>query len=167
MTVAPTITTERLVLRPHLIEDFAQYAALFASERAEYMGTLKRRHAWYSFTSDVAQWALLGHGAWAIQDRESSAFLGQVAILKPDHFPELELGWFLLEEAEGKGLAFEAAAAAKTYATDTMNVVSLVSYIAKDNHRSIRLAERLGAHLDANALRDDPEDLVYRHEVAA
>lgn len=151
------------MLRSHVIDDFDHYATLFASERATHMGILKRRHAWYSFTSDVAQWSLLGHGAWAIQDRETDSFLGQVAILKPDHFPELELGWFLLDDAEGKGLALEAATAAKNFAFSTLNVSSLVSYIAKENSRSIHLAKRLGAYLDETAMRDDPEDLVYRH----
>lgn len=40
---------------------------------------------------------------------------------------------------------------------------TLVSYIHPDNLSSRRLAERLGAVLDAGAARHDPHDLVYRH----
>jgi RimJ/RimL family protein N-acetyltransferase len=41
----------------------------------------------------------------------------------------------------------------------------VVSYIAPENHRSIALAERLGAALDKNAPQPKPEKpcLVYRH----
>lgn len=161
--IAPRIETDRLVLRGHELADFDPYAGLFASTRAQYMGTLKRRHAWYSFTSDVAQWALHGFGAWAITLKTNGAFLGQVAVLKPDHFPEPELGWFLIEEAEGKGFAHEAAQEAHQFAKSELKLKTLVSYIDPKNVRSIKLAERLGAQLDAAAPKDDPNDLVYRH----
>ena len=141
---APELHTARLTLRGHEIADFEPYAAFMASSRAAHMGQLKRRHAWYSFTSDVAQWSLLGFGAWAITDKLTHAFLGQVALLKPDHFPEPELGWFVLKEAESRGIAYEAAQAALTFATSTLNLASLVSYIAPDNSRSIQLARRAG-----------------------
>ncbi|MGB7245025.1 MAG: GNAT family N-acetyltransferase [Sulfitobacter sp.] len=167
MTCAPVITTDRLVLRPHVMADFEPYAALFASDRAVHMGMLKRRHAWYSFTSDVAGWALHGHGAWGIIDRESGVFLGQVALLKPDHFPEVELGWFLMQHAEGKGIALEAATHALEFARDTLKLSSLVSYIAVENTRSIALAKRLGAEHDPSAVLpegDSAKDtFVYRH----
>ena len=146
-----------------MIEDFEAYAALFASARAEHMGPLKRRQAWYYFTSDVAQWALHGFGAWGIEERQTGDFLGQIAISRPDHFPETELGWFLLEGAEGKGIAFEAAQEARRFAQDQLQLKTLVSYIAPGNHRSIKLAERLGAKLDPTASADDANDLVYRH----
>lgn len=162
ITAAPTLTTDRLTLRAHTQADFDAYATFFASPRADHIGTLNRRHAWYSFTSDVAQWALLGFGAWGIEDH-SGRFVGQVAILKPDHFPETELGWFLLDGFEGQGIAYEAAIAARDFAFTTLGLPTLVSYIAPANKRSVALATRLGASLDPAAKRDDPDDQVYRH----
>ncbi|MFD2205828.1 hypothetical protein [Kiloniella antarctica] len=38
-----------------------------------------------------------------------------------------------------------------------------MSYIAPENHRSIKLAERLGAVLDTQGKAADHGDLVYRH----
>ncbi len=159
----PTLETERLKLRPHRASDFDLYADFFASDRATHMGQLKRRHAWYSFTSDVAQWVLFGHGAWAIELKADQEFAGQIALLKPDHFPELELGWFVLSDYEHQGIAYEAAVAARQYAYSNLGTASLVSYIAPENTRSIALAERLGAQPDPDAARDDPADVVYRH----
>ncbi|MBL3565882.1 N-acetyltransferase, partial [Rhodovulum sulfidophilum] len=52
MTAAPIIDTARLRLRPHRVEDFGPYAALFASERARFMGgPLSRRQAWQVFAA--------------------------------------------------------------------------------------------------------------------
>jgi RimJ/RimL family protein N-acetyltransferase len=66
--------------------------------------------------------------------------------------------------SEGKGVAYEAALAARAYAYKTVKLATLVSYISPRNARSIRLAERLGARLDPDAAypEDDP-CLVYRH----
>ena len=161
--VAPILRTERLVLRPHVMADFETYAALFASPRAKHMGVLDRRGAWFSFASDVAQWALMGCGAWAVERAADEAFIGQVAINRPVHFPEPELGWMLCAPFEGQGYAREAAQAARAFAFGTLRLPTLVSYVGPDNARSIALARRLGAVPDPQAARPEPDDLVFRH----
>ncbi|WP_419905116.1 GNAT family N-acetyltransferase [Kiloniella sp.] len=165
MGTAPTLDTPRLLLRPHQRSDFDDYAKMFASERALHMGQLGRRQAWYSYAAEVGHWALLGFGPWALELKENKALVGQVAILWHAHFPEPELGWFLFEGHEGKGLAFEAATAARDWAFENEMMGSLVSYIDPANHRSIALAERLGATLDPKANATDQGDLVYRHPI--
>ncbi|MCA0044477.1 GNAT family N-acetyltransferase [Celeribacter litoreus] len=171
MTVAPTIETQRLRLRAHVEGDFAPYADMFASERSRHMhGPLDRRQAWFAFCGDVAQWSLMGHGAWAVERREDQALIGQVALNKPPHFPELELGWVLFDGFEGKGYATEAAMAARDYAYAELGEESVVSYVTPDNTRSIAVAERLGAMRDDAAPRPDGEGadevLVFRHPSA-
>ncbi|WP_439104476.1 GNAT family N-acetyltransferase [Celeribacter marinus] len=167
MRQAPTITTARLTLRPHVARDFDAYADIFASDRAGYMGQLKRRQAWFSFCSDVAQWSLFGYGAWGVERTDDGVFLGQVALLKPDHFPELELGWMMTPDGEGHGYAFEAAQAARDFAYVELGQETLVSYISPANTRSIALAMRLGAAHDESAALPDGESpaetIVYRH----
>ncbi len=165
MTLAPTIDTQRLRLRGHVASDFDHFANMFASERSTFMhGPLTRRQAWFAFCGDIAQWDLFGHGAWGIERLDDGAFVGQVALNKPPHFPELELGWFMMEGFEGHGYAFEAAEMARSYAYVELGHDTLVSYIDAGNVRSIALAERLGATLDTTAKTPDDEDcLVYRH----
>lgn len=164
----PVLETGRLRLRAHIRADFDAYAALFASPRAAHMGQLKRRHAWYSFTADIAGWILDGHGAWAIETRNGT-LVGQVALNRPDHFPELELGWFLLDGQDGRGYATEAARAALGFARETLGRKTVVSYIAPANASSIRLATRLGARPDPAAPRPDGDTArdttVYRHDL--
>ncbi|MFD2205830.1 GNAT family N-acetyltransferase [Kiloniella antarctica] len=171
MNSAPTLETQRLILRPHRRADFDAYAKMFASNRAVHMGQLDRRHAWYAYAAEVGHWALMGFGPWALELKENQKLkkndpvVGQVAILWHDHFPEPELGWLLFEGYEGKGLAFEAATAARNWAFENKIVETLVSYIAPENCRSIALAERLGAVINTQGKAADNDDIVYRHPV--
>lgn len=161
----PVIETERLLLRPLVFADWPAYFAFLASDRARYMGgPHSEETAWSFFCNDVAQWSLFGHGALMFEDRQTGETMGQVALCKGPLFPELELGWFVYDGAEGKGYALEAASALRDWGFATLGVSECVSYIDPDNARSIRLAERLGARLDPEAQAPHPANLVYRHE---
>jgi len=67
------------------------------------------------------------------------------------------------EGHEGRGYATEAAMAMRDWAMRALRLAGLVSYVHPENHRSAAVAERLGATLDADAPKQDPDDLVYRH----
>ena len=164
---APVLDTPRLRLRGHEMSDMEPFWAFFQSDRARFVGRPKNRtHLWYGFASEVGSWDLCGHGGWRVEDR-AGTLLGQVAITQPPHFPELELGWMLLDGAEGHGYAQEAATAALNWAWENLGVDSLVSYIDPANARSVALATRLGAtpdraaHLPLGETAD--ETVVYRH----
>ncbi|MEM8731089.1 MAG: GNAT family N-acetyltransferase [Pseudomonadota bacterium] len=163
MTRAPTIETPRARLRPHVLEDMEAFWTFYQSPRAAYVDAPESRSdLWYKFASEIGSWDLCGYGGWAIETRDGR-FAGQIAIIQPPHFPELELGWFLFDGFEGQGLAFETAAAARDYAFETLMVSTLVSYVDQRNTRSRALAERLGARLDPDAATFDDGDVVYRH----
>jgi RimJ/RimL family protein N-acetyltransferase len=160
----PTLETERLILRPMNMDDWPNYLALMQSERATYMGgPATKAVAWGMFCHDMAQWALMGHGALMVDDRNSGQCLGQVGINHGPLFPEHELGWFVYADAEGRGVAFEAASKLRNWAFEKRTLTTLVSYVDPGNAKSCNLAERLGAILDDNAQRPDPKDLVFRH----
>lgn len=164
MTAIPTLETKRLSLRPPRTEDWPAYAELMHSERSVYMGgPFSTKIAWGLFCHDIAQWALMGHGALMMEDRNTGSCLGQVGINHGPLFPEHELGWMVYANAEGKGYAYEAAGALRSWAFEICGLKTLVSYIDPENSRSRRLAERLGAKVDTRAPRQDPTDLVFRH----
>ena len=52
--------------------------------------------------------------------------------------------------AEGRGLALEAALAARRHAYRTLNWPTAISMIDPGNTRSVRLAERMGCRHDGN-----------------
>ncbi|WP_144182943.1 GNAT family N-acetyltransferase [Elioraea rosea] len=164
MTIAPMIETDRLLLREPVLADWPGFAQLMTSDRAAHMGgPYSIANAWGVFCHGIALWRLFGVGNLSIVLRESGRCIGQVEINQGPRFPEPELGWQLDSAAEGRGYAFEAAVAMRDWACRVRGLETLVSYIGPENVRSIRLAERLGATLDAHARPQDPGDLVYRH----
>ena len=100
-----------------------------------------------------------------MEEAATGELVGEVALQHPPDYPETELGWLLFEGQEGKGYAREAAEAARRFALKVTSIASLVSYIDRDNQRSIRLAERLGARLDRVAPTPNGDPChVYRHK---
>jgi RimJ/RimL family protein N-acetyltransferase len=160
----PILTTDRLILRPPTMDDYPAYAAFLASPRAQYMGgPLQGFAAWGMFCHDIACWSLFGHGALMIDLRSTGQCVGQVGINHGPLFPEKELGWLLFAGFEGRGYAQEGAGALRNWAFAELGLATLVSYVDSHNTASIAVAERLGARRDDQALRQDPEDMVFRH----
>ena len=146
----PKLQTDRLSLRPLKLNDFAVLADLLASERSRYVGgPMSRMDAWQEFAQLTSGWLLHGHGGWAIDHKGALAGFVLIGVEPGDH--ERELGFLLTEDAEGTGIGFEAATAARKFAFETLNFPTLVSYIDPENTRSHRLAERLGGASDAKA----------------
>ncbi|MEM7058859.1 MAG: GNAT family N-acetyltransferase [Pseudomonadota bacterium] len=160
----PVIETERLILRRPKAQDLDSYLNFITSERAQYVGRERSRFdGWKCFSAEAGHWDLNGFGPWAVTVKGSDSSVGQIGVWHPEGFPERELGWLIWEGAEGKGIAFEAAEAARDHDYQVYGTKTLVSYIDPGNARSIRLAERLGAVLDTEAAPLDPGGLVYRH----
>ena len=164
MTI-PTIETARLILRAPRPADFPGYAAFYASDRSVYEdGPLSRIASWKEFAAAAAGWPLRGYGSLSIEERASRRYAGEIGIYHLATYPEPEIGWMVVREAEGRGIAREAAAALRAWTYARFGWTTLVSYIDPANARSIRLAERLGARPDPEApLPDDEACLVYRH----
>lgn len=162
----PTLDTSRLVLRAPSAEDWPAFRTFAVSERARFVGgPLEADKAWRAFGHVIGHWVLRGWGMFVFAGREGGAPLGMAGPWCPHGWPEREIGWSVWDAlAEGKGLAAEAAAAARDHAFRALGWTTAVSYIAPENDRSIRLAERLGARLDpAAAHPGDTPCLVYRH----
>lgn len=163
--IAPTLHTQRLTLRMPVLADFGPRAAFYASDRSVWEdGPLDRRAAWRVFASEVGQWPLMGYGPFSIDDTATGDYLGEVGIYQPEGYPEPELGWFTTPEAEGKGVAFEAAHAVMAWARKSFGWDHLVNYIDPRNARSIALALRLGG-VRVSAPGADPTDVVIRHDL--
>lgn len=161
----PVIETERLILRPNRAEDFEHYAAFYASDRALLRGGIKTRaQAWIQFAAEIGHWTLRGFGFWAVEEKATGAYCGQVGLWHPEEWAAPEVGWMVIETAEGRGIAYEAALRSRSYAYETLGWEVVSSCISVGNERSIRLAERLGARFDRIHPRVGlPDHLVYVH----
>jgi RimJ/RimL family protein N-acetyltransferase len=170
MTTAPTIETQRLILRGPDARDIDGIVDYFMSPRSQFTGgPVERDTAWRFACLEIGHWAARGYGMWSVclkDDIDTS--LGLVGCWFPEGWPEKEIGWLLWPQAEGKGIAYEAATMARDYAYADLGWTSAVSYIDKANLRSQTLADRLGCIKDGDAQMPRGEDcFVYRHPDAS
>jgi RimJ/RimL family protein N-acetyltransferase len=175
----PTLETERLRLRPFRRSDFEDYAALNADpEVLRHLGsgtqTWDRGRSWRHMAFLIGHWQLGGAGMWAIEHRETGAFVGSVGFAAPDGWPGFELAWILARRWWGQGFATEGARAALAHAFNVLEKGHVISLIHPENRASIRVAERIGERLEGRIEHGGREMLrygldreTYRREVAA
>lgn len=158
----PRLETERLVMRGWRQSDTDAYVAMFADDDvAEFLGgPASREDAWRSMAMHAGHWALKGYGKWAVERRDDGLLVGRVGLFEPEGWLGLELGWVLARAAWGHGYAHEAARAAMAWAWTTLQAPRLISVIAVQNTRSIRVAQRLEMSLvGSHVLRGRPVDV--------
>lgn len=162
----PVLLTQRLRLRAPRLADFEHWAAFLASDRSVHEGgPMERTHAWQHWAATGALWLLKGYGPFGVEDRQTGAYLGEVGIYHGDDYPAPELGWFVVPEAEGKGVAHEAARAVLDWPKTATDWPHVTSIIEPANARSIALGLRLGGVLDTTLPGIDPWDVVIRHDL--
>ncbi len=160
------LDTARLVLRRPNGSDWPAARDFLTSTRAAGVGgPLTEAQAWRSFAAEIGHWDIRGYGMWAVTIRGDDRAVGLIGPWYPVDWPETEIGWMIWNDAvEGTGIASEAARAAIQHAYGALGWDTIVHYIAPDNDRSIRLAEKLGATHDVDARVPNPNKpcLVYR-----
>ena len=112
-------------------------------------------------TSDMLrQWERRGYGQWAVVEKETGDVVGCVGFYHPQRpWPGVDLGWVLHRTRWGRGLATEAAAAALRWAWESTPIDRVVSLIAPDDLRSIRVATKIGERFeraDVDPLHGEP-----------
>lgn len=172
MTVAladtPVLQTARLTLRAPQAGDWPDFRAFFASPRSSFLRDdqpMDEARTWRSFCHVVGMWVARGYGSFVFTQTGTGRALGLTGPWHPMEWPEPELGWMIwADDLEGRGIAHEAARAARDHAFRDLGWLTAVSYIDPDNARSIALAQRLGATLDTGAgYPGQTPCLVYRH----
>jgi RimJ/RimL family protein N-acetyltransferase len=145
------LETERLVLRGFREEDLDPYAEISADEETmRYMGggvPGSREDTWRGMAIVLGHWALRGFGLWAVEEKATGRFIGRIGIHNPEGWPGVEVGWMLARDRWGHGYATEGARASVRYAYDVAGIDDLITMIDPANHRSIRVADKLGATL--------------------
>lgn len=149
------IETERLILRPHGLDDFEQSFALTSDpEVLRYLGVPPptREEAWHRLLRYAGHWQLLGFGLFVVIDKASGALIGETGLADfhrglGDRFdPYPEAAWMFAMSAHGRGFATEAAAAVHHWHDAKCGNARTVCIINPDNHASLRTAAKLGYH---------------------
>jgi RimJ/RimL family protein N-acetyltransferase len=156
------LSTPRLWLRQWQASDRAPFAALNADPVVmEFLGGCLDSAASDALARGAeAEIARQGWGLWAVEVRESAAFIGFVGLHAPSFeapfTPCVEVGWRLAQGSWGKGFATEAGRECVRFAFETLALGELVSFTVPSNHRSRAVMERLGMRRDANGDFDHP-----------
>ena len=145
-----SIQTERLLLRPWVASDRVPFRPMNADPRVMefFPAVLSGAESDALVDRICAHHAAHGFGLWAVELRETSAFIGFTGLAIPQwdtpFGPCVEIGWRLAYEYWGKGYATEAARAALAFGFDELKLDEIVSFTAAVNKRSERVMQRLG-----------------------
>ena len=151
--MVPVIETARLVLRAHRMDDFRDCAAMWAHpEVVRYIGgrPFSAEEVWARLLRYVGHWQWMQFGYWAIEEKATGAFAGELGFaefkreLEPPILGFPEIGWALAPHAHGRGYATEAIRAAVAWGDSHFGPVRTVCLIHPGNLRSIRVAEKCG-----------------------
>ncbi|MBV0910964.1 GNAT family N-acetyltransferase [Anianabacter salinae] len=142
---APTLTTARLTLRQPQAGDLPAYSAYCVSDRTAHVGgPYSDVQAFDKFAAMIGHWTLRGFGRYVIlHEGRAIGHAGPLA-MDVSHAPEMT--WTLwTADAEGQGLATEAAKAVVAHLFNDLQMPALIVRIAADNAASHKMAVRLGA----------------------
>jgi RimJ/RimL family protein N-acetyltransferase len=161
----PTLTTERLILRAPAAQDFAPFAAFYASDRAAFVGgPLTAEASWRMLAMEIGHWSLKGFGRWIVELKGGGDAVGLVGLFDPEGWPEPEIGWDLFNGFEGCGYATEAGLAARSYAYDVLGWPTAISLVKPGNDGSAAVARRMGALPDGNFVHERHGPMaIWRH----
>jgi RimJ/RimL family protein N-acetyltransferase len=164
-------------LRAHRTDDLPAAAAMWADPIVvRHIGGAPStaQQTWMRLLAYAGHWSLLHFGYWAIADRTTDAYLGELgfADFKRDIAPAYrafpELGWALATHAAGKGLATEATRAVSAWGDTHFAGKRTVCLIDPENAASIRVAVKCGYTLgDRISFRDKPTSLFVREPAPA
>ena len=141
------IETRRLILRPPELADFDAWAIMEADEtvKANTGDVQDRRESWSQLLAIAGHWSIMGWGSLCAIEKETGRFVGRFGPSKPFGWPCIEVGWMLLPEFQGRGLALEGAVAAMDFAFLQLGEPRVIHTIRPANAASQKLAARLGS----------------------
>jgi RimJ/RimL family protein N-acetyltransferase len=149
----PTIETARLRLRPHRRDDFEPLVTMWADPAVvRYFGgtPTPRDEVWVKLQRIVGHWQLVGYGYWALEDKATGRFVGELGYadnmraIEPSFDGIPEIGWALTADVHGRGLATEAVKAVVAWGDEKFGAAQTWCMINPDNAPSIRVAEKFG-----------------------
>jgi RimJ/RimL family protein N-acetyltransferase len=170
---APVIETERLRLRGHRLDDFDASFAMWADPVVtRHIGgrPFTREEVWARLLRYAGHWALLGFGYWALEEKTSGEFIGELgfADMKREIDPPLgdapELGWALATRAHGKGYATEAVRAVVAWGDQHFGPVRTVCIVHPANLASIGVAGKCGYHELQRANYKEHETIIFARD---
>ena len=150
--------TERLALRHFHILDAGPMYRVFGDPQVMRFGDGVQTKEWVDAwlrTCFERYYQTWGFGPYAVVERQRQAVIGYCGLFFfPDinGQPEVEIGYRLERSAWGRGYATEAARAVRDFAFGDLGMQRLIAIIDPSNIASIRVAEKIGMHHEAEVM---------------
>ena len=154
--------TERLLLRKFDLEDIPavfEYGSNAVVSRYTGSPPLTSMKEAEEIITDVilTDYQAYGYGRWALVHKADNKVIGFAG---PKYLPELEqtdIGYRMLPEYWGKGIATEASIAVVDYSFKHLNLTELIGIVMPDNVASAKVLKKAGFHFykEGNYYVDD------------
>jgi RimJ/RimL family protein N-acetyltransferase len=147
MSIAWTLHTARLTLSPVSGQDLAALQALKADPQvfAVMLGGVRSRvQTAEELADDVAFWGAHGYGIWAVRERAGDRFVGITGLKDRPDGRGVALRFALWPEAQGRGLAREAASAALRYGHEQAGLTRITAVARETNFGSRTVLGSIG-----------------------
>ncbi|MFT5820809.1 MAG: ribosomal-protein-alanine N-acetyltransferase [Crocinitomix sp.] len=156
---AITIETERLILRPFILDDIAPSNEMNLDARVSKFtgdgGIVGEAEIERRIKENVmGDYAKYGYGRWAVELKGGKKFIGFAGLKFMADLNEVDLGYRLLFDYWGKGLATEAAKACLDYGFNTLQLKRIIATVLPDNIGSVRVLEKVGMQYEKEFIED-------------
>lgn len=153
--LVPRLETPDLLLRAPQVSDLPEFTALANDPTFyRYIGNKPQteEEVWRRMLGQLGHWALLGYGAWSVEEKATSRFIGTVGFfdfqrdLTPSLKGTLEAGWTIAPHLHGRGYASQAVQAALDWIEPRFPDARFTCIIDPDNVASLAVARKFGFH---------------------
>lgn len=162
------IETPRLRLRPRVREDVVPIVIMDSDpEVRRFMGgpldpEIHRREILANILIERPN-----HWAWAIERKDRVGFLGMCLLRPLGSTDFICIGWRLIRQHWGQGIATESARApVLDHALRVLGIDPVVALVEPGNIASIRVAEKIGMRRVDTSLYHGKEQILFRADVA-
>ena len=146
--VKTLIETERLLLREITLDDKEELFRLHSDpEVQKYTGDAvveSIEEMEKAIRMRISDYKMYGFGRWATILKNGKQFVGWSGLAYLPEFDEIDLGYRILPEYWGLGVATEASHAILSYGFDKLDLKKIIAIAMKGNKASIRVMEKVG-----------------------
>jgi ribosomal-protein-serine acetyltransferase len=168
LDIPTRLDTERLTIRKYTEGDGRELHMLletndnreFLRENVEEVSSIKtEEEAEIEIRKHSAEWFARDRFVMGIWLKGENKYVGQIWIEpKKWEVPSFEIGWFLDQGYQGRGIAKEAAARSLEFLFMDLNAHKVIAISRDTNSKSIKLAERLGFRREGHHRESGIED---------
>ena len=162
------IRTERLILRPHSMDDIQEAFEMNADPlvtRYTHDGGTKSKDEIEKLISELinGDYRKYGFGRFALELMKSGEFIGFSGLKYLPEEDEVDLGYRLKRKYWGRGLATEAGQASLAYGFDELDLEKIVAYVLPDNMGSIAVLKKLNFSYHSSEM--DNRAVIYKYQL--